>query len=426
MPIQVVVGCQWGDEGKGKIVDLLAREADWVARFQGGANAGHTVYVNGRKVVLHLVPSGILHADVSCAIGNGVVLDPEALLEEIRGLEGIGIEVRSRLRLSPAAHLVTPLHRAVESLTAQDRAIGTTGRGIGPAYAEKASRRGLRVEDLLDAPVFRERLHHLWEHFRTLAGVSEQAFAEAAGGAFEGIVERLLGCRDALAPLVCDVTDLLLDADDCGRRILCEGAQGTWLDIDHGTYPFVTSSSTTCGGACIGLGIPPRRIDKVIGIVKAYTTRVGLGPFPTEFEGEFAERFREKAGEYGATTRRPRRCGWFDAPLVRRSCRVNGVDELVVTKLDVLSGLPQLRVAIDYDWPAGAQTRRFSTRALTEVAPRYRDLPGWQEDLSRFTAWASLPETAVRYVAFLAEQAGVSVTRVSVGPGRDQVLSPET
>jgi adenylosuccinate synthase len=422
MPIRVVVGCQWGDEGKGKIVDLLARDADWVARFQGGANAGHTVLVDGRTVILHLVPSGILQPGVSCAIGNGVVLDPEALLEEIRGLEAIGIDVRRRLRVSASAHLVTPLHRAVETLTAQDREIGTTGRGIGPAYAEKASRRGLRVEDLLDPGRFDERLRGLWERFRALGQASEAEFAAAAGGPFEAIAARLLSCRDALAPLVCDVTDLLLDADDRGERILCEGAQGAWLDLDHGTYPFVTSSSTTTGGACIGLGIPPRRIARVIGVVKAYTTRVGRGPFPTEFSGTFAESFRDRAGEYGATTRRPRRCGWFDAVLVRRSCRVNGVDELVVTKLDILSGMEKLRVAIDHRLtPASAS--RSSARWLEGAEPVYRDAPGWSEDLGAARAWDDLPPAAADYVRMLGAESGVPVGRVSLGPGRDQVVA---
>jgi adenylosuccinate synthase len=421
MPIEVLVGCQWGDEGKGKIVDLLADGADWVARFQGGANAGHTVLVDGRAVVLHLVPSGILRPGVGCAIGNGVVLDPEALLEEIRGLEALGIDVRARLRLSPGAHLVTPLHRAVESLTAQDREIGTTGRGIGPAYTEKASRRGVRVEDLLDADGFPDRLQRLWNHFRALAGASESAFAAAAGGSLAAIAQRLLGCGAELAPLVCDVTDLLLEADDRGQRVLCEGAQGAWLDIDHGTYPFVTSSNTTSGGACTGLGIPPRRISKVIGIVKAYTTRVGLGPFPTEFSGEFADRFRERAGEYGATTRRPRRCGWFDAVLARRSCRVNGVDELIVTKLDVLSGLSPLQVGVAYG--EGGSARWASARGLAGVVPQYRELSGWPEDLGELRAWVALPRAPREYLAFLGSQVGVPVARVSVGPGRDQAFA---
>lgn len=421
MPITILVGCQWGDEGKGKIVDLLAGEMDWVARFQGGANAGHTVLVDGRTVVLHLVPSGILHPGVRCAIGNGVVLDPEALLEEIRGLEALGLDVRSRLRLSPGAHLVTPLHRAVESLTAQDREIGTTGRGIGPAYTEKASRRGVRVEDLLVPDAFQDRLQRLWDHFRTLAGASEAAFADAAGGTLASIAPRLVACGAELAPLVCDVTDLLLEADDRGQRILCEGAQGAWLDLDHGTYPFVTSSNTTSGGACTGLGIPPRRVSKVVGIVKAYTTRVGLGPFPTEFSGAFADQFRERAGEYGATTRRPRRCGWFDAVLARRSCRVNGVDELFVTKLDILSGVSPLQIAVAY---GGDEPRRWpSARGLAAVVPQYRELPGWSEDLSGLRAGSALPRATREYLEFLGSQVGTPVARVSVGPGRDQVFA---
>jgi len=449
MPIQAVLGCQWGDEGKGKIVDLLARDADWVARFQGGANAGHTVFAGAERIVLHLVPTGILHPSVRCAIGNGVVLDPEALLDEINYLSQLGISLRERLRISAFAHLITPVEKAVETLSAQDSAIGTTRRGIGPAYAEKAARRGLRVEDLVDPHVLRERLRVQWEAHARTCGAGEAGFATAAGAGFETVAARLEMAGRALAPMVCDVADLLLDEDDRGARILAEGAQGAWLDIDQGTYPFVTSSNTMAGGICTGLGLPPQRISKIYGVVKAYTTRVGLGPFPTEFTGEQADRFREHAGEYGATTRRPRRVGWYDAVLARRACRMNGIDELIVTKLDVLGEERTIRLAVRYDalraadgaasakpGQAGGSGRPeqagapdappwLGTRQLARALPVYREFPGWRAPLDGCAAWSQLPEQARGYLRVLAEETGVRLGRVSIGPGRDQVIAAE-
>jgi len=426
MPIQAVLGCQWGDEGKGKIVDLLASDADWVARFQGGANAGHTVFAGTERIILHLVPTGILHARVRCAIGNGVVLDPEALLEEIRYISGLGIELRDRLRVSAFAHLITPVEKAIETLSAQDLAIGTTRRGIGPAYAEKAARRGLRVEDLIDPRALRERLRAQWEEQARACGSGEEAFAAAAGAGFEAVASRLEEAGRALAPLVCDVTDLLLEEDDRGARILAEGAQGAWLDVDQGTYPFVTSSNTTAGGICTGLGIPPQRVKKIYGVVKAYVTRVGLGPFPTEFTGEHADRFRELAGEYGATTRRPRRCGWYDAVLARRACRVNGVDELIVTKLDVLGEEETIRLAARYESGGAARDGGWlGTRQLARAQPVYREFPGWRRPLRDCRAWSQLPAEARDYVQALARETGARLGRVSIGPGRDQVIAAD-
>jgi len=433
MAIEVVLGCQGGDEGKGKVVQLLAQGADWVARFQGGANAGHTIFVGGRRLILHQIPSGIVEPRARCAIGNGVVLDPLALAEEIAGLEAIGIEVRPRLTISPFAHLVTPLHKAAERLGRQDRAIGTTGRGIGPAYAEKASRSGLRVEDLLDPGRLGEGLDALRLRLRSEHGLGDAALDEAVGSGREDIRSRLEAAGRTLAPLVGDVSALLLESDDRGERILCEGAQGALLDIDHGTYPFVTSSSTTIGGVCTGLGIPPRRIGRVVGVVKAYATRVGLGPFPTEMEPGEADRFRERAGEYGATTGRPRRCGWYDALLARRCCRINGVDELFVTKLDVLGGIGRLRLAVAYegrpgeapDAPPGEAGGRdwLSSMRLERARPRYRDFPGWRGDLQAAARFESLPPEARAYLAALSAETGVPIGHVSIGPGRDQVLA---
>lgn len=430
MAVEVVVGCQWGDEGKGKIVQLLSQGADWVARFQGGANAGHTILVAGRRLILHQVPSGIVEPAVRCAIGNGVVLDPLALVAEIGELEALGLEVRPRLRISAAAHLVTPLEKAAETLTRQDRAVGTTGRGIGPAYAEKATRAGLRVEDLISPARLRERVSDRWERLRAAHGLTEAKLAETAGAGLADLLKRLEEAGRAIAPMACDVSALLLDADDRGERILAEGAQGALLDVDHGTYPFVTSSNTTIGGVCTGLGLPPQRIVRVVGVVKAYATRVGLGPFPSEMEPAEAEPFRERAGEYGATTGRPRRCGWYDAVLARRCCRLNGVSHLVVTKLDVLGGLDRLRIAFRYMELPGSLTAPgsvgspawISSATLGQARPEYRDYPGWGEDISSATSYDKLPKAARSYLEALAEATGMALGAVSVGPGRDQVL----
>ena len=437
MACSVVVGCQWGDEGKGKIVDLLSADYDYVARFQGGANAGHTVYSDGRQFILHLVPTGILRPEVCCVLGNGMVIDPQALIEEIRALEAGGINCRARLRISALAHVVTPLHRARETLTAQDRTIGTTGRGIGPAYEDRASRYGLRCEDLIARDVLAQRFSAQWDRLEPLAAAAGTSVEETLGSRRESLIEELAQMGRELAPMLCDTSDLLLSADDRGERILCEGAQGMWLDVDHGTYPFVTSSHTTTGGACSGLGIPPQRITRVIGIVKAYTTRVGHGPFPTEFQGALAESFRQKANEYGATTRRPRRCGWYDALLSRRSVRLNGVDELVVTKLDVLSGLPDLKVAVRYAWSAatdeglgapggpGAASASgpwISGRSLERAQPEYVEHPGWAESIEQVRGVEELPLNARSYLELLEQQTGVRVGRVSIGPGREQTF----
>ncbi len=429
MAIEVVVGCQWGDEGKGKVVQLLAQGKNWVARFQGGANAGHTIFAAGTRVVLHQIPTGIIEPGVRCAIGNGVVLDPLALVGELGELEQLGIDVCDRLRLSPYTHLVTRLHKAAETIDSQDRAIGTTRRGIGPAYSEKASRTGLRVEDLLAPNLLERKLRLYWERLRSGGGLDDEGLARVTGSGFEALLTELLATRARLAPMIADVTDILLSADDRGESILCEGAQGALLDIDHGTYPFVTSSNTTVGGVCTGLGIPPRRITRVIGVVKAYATRVGLGPFPTEMDEATAARFRERAGEYGATTGRPRRCGWYDAVLARRSCRINGVDELLVTKLDVLSGLDEIRIAHAYrpETPAAgapiAGGDWLSTRAMEAAVPDYESHAGWSEDLGSVVTHDALPLATRRYLGRLASLSGASIGRVSVGPGRDQVIT---
>jgi adenylosuccinate synthase len=366
---------------------------------------------------------------VRCAIGNGVVLDPLALVEEFHLLEEHGISWGERLRISLAAHLVTPLHRAIEALDRQDLALGTTGRGIGPAYQDKVGRWGLRLEDLITPERFRERLREVWE--RAMVHLASGPQGVSPGLQFDALCRQYEIPRKLLAPLAADVTDLLLSEDEAGARILCEGAQGALLDLDHGTYPYVTSSNTTAGGACTGLGIPPRRINRVIGVAKAYATRVGLGPFPTEFQGERADRFRARAGEYGATTGRPRRCGWFDAVLARRTCRINGVDELIVTKLDVLTGFEKLQVAVGYGWPGDGAVPVVHPgwpggQALEAVEPQYRQLPGWTADLEQIGRWSDLPPEAQAYLDRLADELGVPVGSVSVGPGREQVLTRDS
>ncbi len=424
MPCTVVLGCQWGDEGKGKIVDLLAEEAEWVARFQGGANAGHTVFHGEKEAILHLVPSGILRPDVKCAIGNGVVMDPLSLLEEVQQIEKLGINCRDRLRISSGAHLVTPLHKVIEAFRQQDTKIGTTKRGIGPAYEDKSARRGLRGEDMRDPEIFKCRLREQWEFTQSVVGAQKLAAIDTPQwDSFETLAALLEPTREVIAPLICDVTDLLLTADDAGKRILCEGAQGTWLDIDHGTYPYVTSSNTSVGGVCVGLGIPPNRINKVVGIVKAYTTRVGLGPFPTEFEGENADTFRKQAGEFGATTGRPRRCGWYDVPMARRSARINGVDELIVTKLDILTGVNPLSMAIAYGEPESGSARAVNSACLEKTNPEYIEMPGWDADLSGMRSANELPGNAQSYLGRLSEATGAPIGLVSIGPRRDQVIS---
>ncbi len=427
MPLDIIVGAQWGAEGKGRIVDLLSARAEVVARFNGGDNAGHTVTVGSQTFKLHLVPSGIIHPHTVGIIGNGVVVNPETLVSEIDMLRSYGVRVdESRLRISHAAHLITPAHRALDK--AQEKArgagnIGTTGRGIGPAYTDKAARSGLRLEDMLDEASFREKMiGHVREVNRVLTGLYG---AEALDP--EAIAESYMAYADTLAPYVTDVSAIVHQTLRRGGRVLAEGAQGTLLDIDHGTYPFVTSSPTTASGALVGLGIGPGEVDQVIGVVKAFQTRVGSGPFPTEVDGEAAERLRGTGSqpwdEYGTTTGRPRRVGWIDLVLLRYAARVNGLTSLVVTKLDVLSGLPAVKICVAYraigkvyqDLPLGVAD-------LSPFEPVYEEMPGWNEPLSEARKWKQLPKAARQYVDRLSELVGVKIHSVSVGPERDQAV----
>ncbi len=421
MPCTVLVGAQWGDEGKGKIVDALSAEMDVVARYQGGPNAGHSVIRNGETVVLHLVPSGVMHPGKRCLIGNGVVIDLAGLRKEVDGLEALGLGVAPRLGVSGAAHVILPYHRAVEAVAEQGPgAIGTTGRGIGFAYRDKAARTGVRISDLLDREAFvsaaDRRLVRLRREY------PEAAALDSISGST--IHDELADSIEWLRPLVCDVSLEIHTALAAGRRVLLEGAQGTLLDLDHGTYPFVTSSAASAAGAPLGVGIGPRAVDRVIGVTKAYATRVGNGPFPSEMpEGE-AARLREAGEEYGATTGRPRRCGWLDLPALRYAVRVNGLDALVVTKLDVLDAFDEIQVAVAYEmdgrdvaeFPAGAA-------ALERCRPKLRRFAGWRTSTRAARRWSDLPAAARAYLEWIERECAVPLASVSVGAERESEVT---
>ena len=420
----VVVGCQWGDEGKGKIVDVLAEDAHLVARYQGGANAGHTVHVGDDEFVLHQIPSGILHPEKRCLLGNGVVLDVLDFFEEYDGLIERGIDLDGRVGVSQRAHLLMPYHRVLDRVS-EDQAkqkIGTTGRGIGPAYEEKAGRRGLRVADLANGERAQARAEEGVQRARgriaSLGGGCDEQLEQ-----LESDVEAHLAAGERLRGLATDTGLEIMQAIRGGKRVLLEGAQGTALDLDHGTYPFVTSSNTTAGGAATGSGIGPTAIDTVIGVVKAYTTRVGNGPLPTAFAEGMDEKIRALGGEFGATTGRPRRCGWFDAVLARFSARVNGLTGLAVTKLDVLDTLPELSIATSYRTPDGiVEEFPADTWQLGSVEPVYETLPGWQESTEAARALEDLPAAARRYLNRIEELTGAPVRMVSVGTRRRQII----
>ncbi len=416
-----VLGAQWGDEGKGKIVDLLTPGFSIVARYQGGHNAGHTVYANGRKFVLRLLPSGILHPGITCVIGNGVVVDPQALFGEIDELAAAGIDVGTRLVISDKAHLILPYHRELDLLSEArrgERKIGTTSRGIGPAYEDKIARRGVRVGDLAHPSSLAEAVeHNVAARNRLIADSTMDA-----GQVLADLEQAWVRMR----PWVADVSLFLASARKEGRSIMFEGAQGTLLDIDHGTYPYVTSSNATIGGVCTGLGVPPRAIDRVLGVAKAYTTRVGEGPLPTELTGEIGNRLRENGQEFGAVTGRPRRCGWFDAVAVRYASRINGLDALALTKLDVLDGLPELRVCTAYR-SRGKMLAEMpgELSELVSCEPVYESLPGWTQPTRGVRVYSDLPREARAYVARLEEITGVPAAIVSTGSGREETIFRE-
>lgn len=423
MPAVVVVGAQWGDEGKGKVVDILAEHADIIARYQGGNNAGHTLVVDGEKTVLHLVPSGALHAGKVCVIGNGVVVDPEVLIAEIDRLRHRGfLTDDATLKISDRAHLIMPYHRAIdlarERLRGEGR-IGTTGRGIGPTYEDKMARIGIRFADLLDENSFTEllRITLAEKNAYLRALLQEEPFD------FKTIYARYVQYRERLARYVTDVGVYLCEALARGERLLLEGGQGTMLDVDHGTYPFVTSSNTVASAACTGAGIPPNRITGVVGIAKAYTTRVGSGPFPTELHDALGEKLRQDGDEFGSTTGRPRRCGWFDAVVVRHAVRINGISGLALTKIDVLTGIDPLRICVAYEYN-GKRYPHFpaSTRLASQVRPVYEDHPGWSEPLSGARTVDDLPANARRYIERLEELTETPMCMISVGANRNETI----
>ena len=419
----VIIGTQWGDEGKGKVVDYLTAKADLVVRFQGGNNAGHTLVVRGEKTICHLIPSGILHPGKKCLIGNGVVVDPEVLLEEMEALRRKGVEITPRnLALSEKAHLILPYHRAVdvagEAAKGKDK-IGTTGRGIGPCYEDKVARKGIRVADLLEPDTLAEKIR---------SNLAEKNFLltrwlNAEPLEFQPIYDRFLAFGETLEPYMTDVSLEMDEAVAEGKQILFEGAQGTQLDIDHGTYPFVTSSNPISGTVCSGAGIGPDKVHHVIGIVKAYTTRVGAGPFITELDDEVGNYMQERGAEFGATTGRRRRCGWLDLVVVRDSARLNGLTSLSVTKLDVLTGLDTLKIAVAYELDGKRLlSRPASLKKLSLCKPVYLELPGWKEDLSPVRTWDRLPEAAKTYLKTIEEITHIPFSIISVGPGREESI----
>ena len=420
MSVRIIVGAQWGDEGKGKIVDLLSEHADIVARYQGGANAGHTIVHGDKKYILHLIPSGILHPSVHCVIGNGVVIDPVALMDEIRMLESLGVNIDGRLHISHKAHLIMPYHKMLDQ--AREKlagSIGTTGRGIGPSYIDKAQRVGIRIVDLLDRDVLAAKLRTNFEEKSAIL----EALYDAEPIDIDRLIEEYMAFDTQIDPFITDTTSFLYQAIKDGKSILAEGAQGALLDLDHGTYPFVTSSNPTAGGACTGLGIPPTSIRDITGVVKAYSTRVGNGPFPTELNNEIGELLRSEGHEFGATTGRSRRCGWLDIPALRYSCMINGISEIALTKLDVLGVLDEIKICTGYridDKP----TRYFpaDVASLERVTCDYITMPGWKCSLDGVRSFDALPVAAQEYVSTIERLLETPITWVSTSPDRDDTF----
>src|SRR6188472_817229 len=422
MPGMVIVGAQWGDEGKGKVVDLLAERADMVIRFQGGNNAGHTIVREGETWKFHLIPSGILYRGKACVIGNGVVIDPRVLTEEIDGLRAKGIDV-SGLKVSANAHLIMPYHLMLDHAGEAKLGkleIGTTKRGIGPCYADKAARLGIRVQDMLDEKILKKKIAAALYPKQ----LSLRPFAKHPRLDLQSMTEEYLVYGHRLEQYITDTSKLAWELLDAGRSVLFEGAQGALLDIDHGTYPFVTSSNPVAGAACVGAGVGPKDIDEVWGVAKAYATRVGAGPFPTELDDETGNHMLERGHEYGTTTGRKRRCGWLDLVALRYAVRLNGMTGLVITKLDVLTGIGPLQVAVRYRHPEGATFDQFPFHwsGLHRAQAEYEELPGWDEDITGARSLDELPEAARAYLDFIAEFVGVPITIIGVGPGRDQVI----
>lgn len=421
MAAVVLIGAQWGDEGKGKITDFLAEKADMVVRYQGGNNAGHTVVINKEKFKLHLIPSGIFYPEKICVIGNGLVVDPGVLIKELDYLEEKGIKT-DNLRISSNAHIIMPYHKILDNLEEEFKGelkIGTTKRGIGPAYKDKASRTGMRISDLLDREEFAERLkYNLKEKNLIISRVYGQEEIK-----FEEVYEEYLAYAERIRPYVTDSSLIINEYLNKEKKVLFEGAQGTLLDIDHGTYPYVTSSNPVAGAACVGAGVGPTRISRVLGVVKSYTTRVGEGPFPTELNCEAGKLIRQRGNEFGTTTGRPRRCGWFDAVMVRYAVRINGISDFALTKLDVLTGMKTLKICTGYRYQGQVITEfPQSLKVLGQCEAIYEEMPGWQEDLTGISRFEDLPPETRSYVERIEELTGVSVTMLAVGPGRKQTI----
>ncbi|NJN51873.1 MAG: adenylosuccinate synthase [Gammaproteobacteria bacterium] len=418
----VIIGTQWGDEGKGKVVDLLTERVAAVVRFQGGHNAGHTLVIDGVKTVLHLIPSGILRHNVQCLIGNGVVLAPHALVNEIRALEDKGVPVRERLRISPACPLILPYHVALDLAREEARGnlkIGTTGRGIGPSYEDKAARRGVRLGDLLYQQDFASRLAEAMDyHNFVLANYYKKPTID-----FQQTLDETLAIGEQIEPMIADIIPILHRMRIAGENILFEGAQGSLLDIDLGTYPYVTSSNTTAGGTAVGSGFGPRYLDYVLGITKAYSTRVGAGPFPTELFDDIGKRLGQRGAEFGATTGRARRCGWFDAVALRHSVQINSVSGICLTKLDVLDGLESIQICVDYEGPDGAsRPARFGAEYYSSIVPVYEEVPGWSESTVGARRLEDLPANAIAYIKRIEEVTGVPIDIISTGPDRNETI----
>lgn len=421
MPVVVLVGAQWGDEGKGKVTDVLAEQAAMVVRTTGGNNAGHTVVVGEEEFKVHLVPSGVLYPNTVCIIGNGVVIDPKVLLNEMDSLVAKGVKV-DNLRISLNAHVIMPYHIKLDELEEEGKGsnkIGTTKRGIGPAYMDKAARIGIRMGDMMDTKVFKDKLS---QNVQAKNIILERVYGAAPFNA-QQILQEYQGYAERLSAYIADTALLVHQAIERGEKVLFEGAQGTLLDLDHGTYPFVTSSNPTAAGSCVGAGIGPTKIDKVVGVIKAYTTRVGEGPFPTELECEMGEAIRQKGREFGTTTGRPRRCGWFDVVIGRYASRINGINAFAVTKLDVLGGLDTLKICTAYRYKDQILTEfPLSQEILEGCEPIYEDMPGWPEDISGVRTYADLPQAAQNYLNRLKELTGVEMFMVAVGPRRDETI----
>ncbi|MEX2462917.1 MAG: adenylosuccinate synthase [Balneolaceae bacterium] len=422
MPVRIVIGAQWGDEGKGKVVDILSAEADYVVRYQGGANAGHTLKFDDTTIVLHLIPSGMFNGNSKCIIGNGVVVDPISLVNEIDEVESLGVNLKDRLFISSSAHLILSYHKVLDQVKEKRRgsdAIGTTGRGIGPAYVSKVSRVGIRMNDLLDKSTLFDKLEkNLVDINIALANVYEEEKLSA-----ETILAELEPAIERIRPYICNTTDLLHEALDSGESVLLEGAQGSLLDVDHGTYPYVTSSSPTAGGACTGSGIPPMAITHAMGITKAYCTRVGNGPFPTELNDQDGEKLRKNGQEFGATTGRPRRCGWLDLVALKYAIKLNGMNELTLTKLDVLDDFDEIKVCTHYELN-GQTTGKFPLESIdvAKVQPIYKTFKGWNRSTRNISSFEDLPDNARKYILYIENYTGVKFNIVSTGPKRSETI----